>query len=117
MKLWKLHSLHLIDSCIFQDSTQDIASSEALKFAEKYDPNGERTIGVLTKLDRLDHGTDTTRVINYLLNKTKPLKLGYFGVVNRSQKQIDEGLEMKVTLVAEERIRDGTDYRVVKNRY
>ncbi|XP_023331482.1 dynamin-1 isoform X2 [Eurytemora carolleeae] len=99
-----------------QDSTQDIASSEALKFAEKYDPNGERTIGVLTKLDRLDHGTDTTRVINYLLNKTKPLKLGYFGVVNRSQKQIDEGLEMKVTLVAEERIRDGTDYRVVKNR-
>ena len=34
----------------------DLANSEALKFANQLDPNGERTIGVLTKIDLMDEG-------------------------------------------------------------
>ena len=99
-----------------QDSTQDIGASEALKFAEKCDPKGERTIAVLTTLDRLDSGSDTSRVVKYLLNKTKFLKHGYFGVVNRSREQIKEGQGIEVATEAEERIRDKPEFRAVKSR-
>ena len=46
---------------------------------------GLRTIGVLTKLDLMDEGTDARDVLE---NKLLPLKRGYVGVVNRSQKDI-----------------------------
>ena len=41
------------------------------------DENGERTIGVLTKIDLMDEGTDAT---NTLLNKEISLKHGYIGI-------------------------------------
>lgn len=44
----------------------DLANSEALKFARNLDQNGERTIGVLTKLDLMDEGTNAKEI---LLNK------------------------------------------------
>ena len=77
------------------DSTQDIGASEALKFAEQdeVDPKGKRTICVLTKLDKLEPGSDTKRAIGYLENKVKKLELGYIGVVNRSQQQIDHNVD------------------------
>ena len=37
---------------------------------------GERSIGVLTKLDNLHSTTDKKRVADVLDNKTKPLTLG-----------------------------------------
>lgn len=36
----------------------DLSNSDALKMALKLDPKGERTIGVLTKIDLMDEGTD-----------------------------------------------------------
>ena len=47
---------------------------------------GERTIAVLTKLDLMDSGTDARKVLE---NKVYPLKRGYVGVVNRSQRDIE----------------------------
>ena len=41
-----------------------------------------RTIGVLTKLDIMDEGTNAKKI---LLNEVIPLKLGYVGVKNRSK--------------------------------
>jgi dynamin 1-like protein len=49
------------------------------------DPEGRRTIGVITKLDLMDKGTDATDI---LLGHVLPLRLGYVGVVNRSQEDI-----------------------------
>ncbi len=85
------------------DSTQDIGASEALKYAERddVDPRGDRTIGVFTKLDRLEPGSDVARVTGYLENKTKKLALGYIGVVNRSQQQIDNNVDIEVARQAE----------------
>jgi dynamin 1-like protein len=41
----------------------DLANSDALKLAREVDPEGERTVGVLTKLDIMDKGTDAMDVL------------------------------------------------------
>ncbi|KAJ3425736.1 dynamin related protein 1 isoform a [Anaeramoeba flamelloides] len=69
------------------EATVDIANSEALKLAKKYDPEGIRTLGVLTKLDLMDRGTD---VLDILEGELFPLRLGYIPVVNRSQHDIKQ---------------------------
>ena len=65
----------------------DIANSDALNVAREVDPDGERTIGVVTKIDLMDEGTDALELLS---GSIYPLKLGYFGVKCRSQKQIAE---------------------------
>ncbi|KAL0376018.1 UNVERIFIED_CONTAM: Dynamin-related protein 3A [Sesamum calycinum] len=62
-------------------ANSDLANSDALQMAGIADPDGYRTIW-LTKLDIMDRGTDAR---NFLLGKVIPLRLGYVGVVNRSQ--------------------------------
>ena len=64
----------------------DLATSDALKLAREVDKDGTRTIGVITKLDLMDDGTDARDIFE---NKLLPLRRGYIGVVNRSQKDID----------------------------
>lgn len=41
----------------------DLATSDALHLAREVDPTGDRTIGVLTKLDIMDPGTDARDVL------------------------------------------------------
>nr|XP_010313067.1 dynamin-related protein 3A-like isoform X1 [Solanum lycopersicum] len=77
----------------------DLANSDALQIAGNADPDGYRTIGVITKLDIMDRGTDAR---NFLLGKVIPLRLGYIGVVNRSQEDIKMNRSIKDALIAEE---------------
>ncbi|XP_020247352.1 dynamin-related protein 3A-like isoform X2 [Asparagus officinalis] len=77
----------------------DLANSDALQMARIVDPDGSRTIGVITKLDIMDKGTDARRL---LLGNVIPLKLGYIGVVNRSQHDINENRSIKAALASEE---------------
>ena len=76
-------------------ANQDLANSDSLKIAREVDPNGERTIGVITKVDLMDAGTDAGPILR---NEVYPLKLGYIGVVNRSQADIDRKKPMKESL-------------------
>ncbi|KAK1879764.1 Dynamin-3 [Dissostichus eleginoides] len=72
------------ESCLILAVTpanSDLANSDALKLAKDVDPQGLRTIGVITKLDLMDEG--------------------YIGVVNRSQKDIDGKKDIKAALEAE----------------
>ncbi|XP_062404350.1 dynamin-1-like protein isoform X4 [Sardina pilchardus] len=64
----------------------DMATSEALKVARDVDPDGRRTLAVVTKLDLMDAGTDAMDV---LMGRVIPVKLGLIGVVNRSQLDIN----------------------------
>ncbi|XP_073506184.1 dynamin-1-like protein isoform X3 [Phyllobates terribilis] len=64
----------------------DMATSEALKISRESDPDGRRTLAVITKLDLMDAGTDAMDV---LLGRVIPVKLGIIGVVNRSQLDIN----------------------------
>ena len=79
-------------------ATQDLSNSDALKLAREVDRDGDRTIGVITKLDMMDKGTDAR---NILENKFLPLKKGYVGVVNRSQQDINEKKDIRKALAAE----------------
>ncbi|KAH7975830.1 hypothetical protein HPB52_005636 [Rhipicephalus sanguineus] len=65
----------------------DFATSEALKLAREVDPDGRRTLAVITKLDLMDAGTDAMDV---LCGRVIPVKLGIIGVVNRSQQDIKD---------------------------
>ncbi|MBN3312014.1 MX protein, partial [Atractosteus spatula] len=69
--------------------TADIATTEALKMAKEVDPLGERTLGILTKPDLVDEGTEEN-IINIVHNIVIPLKKGYMIVKCRGQKDINE---------------------------
>jgi dynamin 1-like protein len=55
----------------------DLANSDGLKLAREVDPEGLRTIGVLTKVDLMDQGTD---VIDILAGRVIPLRLGKYRI-------------------------------------
>lgn len=44
-------------------ANSDLATSDALKLAREVDAQGLRTIGVLTKLDLMDEGTDAREIL------------------------------------------------------
>lgn len=60
----------------------DMSTSQGLDLARKWDPTGQRTLGVITKIDIMDRGTDAKKMI---MNQEIPLALGYVGIKNRSQ--------------------------------
>ncbi|XP_078134368.1 dynamin-2 isoform X1 [Sander vitreus] len=89
------------ESCLILAVTPantDLANSDALKISKEVDPQGLRTIGVITKLDLMDEGTDARDILE---NKLLPLRRGYIGVVNRSQKDIDGKKDIRAALAAE----------------
>ncbi|XP_042564226.1 dynamin-1 isoform X1 [Clupea harengus] len=89
------------DNCLLlavSPANADLANSDALKIAKEVDPQGLRTIGVITKLDLMDEGTDAREILE---NKLLPLRRGYIGVVNRSQKDIDGKKDITAAMAAE----------------
>nr|CAB3239228.1 dynamin-1-like protein [Phallusia mammillata] len=70
----------------------DFATSEALKMAKRVDPDGRRTLAVVTKLDLMDAGTDA---IDVLCGRIIPVKLGIIGVINRSQLDINKSKNIR----------------------
>lgn len=97
-------------------ANSDLANSDGLKLAREVDPEGLRTIGVLTKIDLMDQGTD---VIDILAGRVIPLRLGewwdlsnacsvtksciigYVPVVNRGQRDIESKKSISKALSAE----------------
>uniref|UniRef100_A0A8C2E0J3 Myxovirus (influenza virus) resistance G n=1 Tax=Cyprinus carpio TaxID=7962 RepID=A0A8C2E0J3_CYPCA len=67
----------------------DIVTTEALKLAQEVDPDGKRTIAILTKPDLIDRGTET-KILDIVHNKVIPLHKGYIMVKCRGQQQIDD---------------------------
>ncbi|XP_047250154.1 phragmoplastin DRP1E isoform X2 [Capsicum annuum] len=74
-------------------ANQDIATSDAIKIAREVDPTGERTIGVLTKLDLMDKGTNALDVLE---GRSYRLQHPWVGLVNRSQADLNKNVDMVV---------------------
>ncbi|KAL0374202.1 UNVERIFIED_CONTAM: Dynamin-related protein 1E [Sesamum radiatum] len=72
-------------------ANQDIATSDAIKLAREVDPSGERTFGVLTKLDLMDKGTNALDVLE---GRSYRLQHPWVGIVNRSQAEINKNVDM-----------------------
>jgi dynamin 1-like protein len=79
-------------------ANSDLANSDGLKMARSVDPDGERTIGVLTKVDIMDHGTDCSDILS---NRVVPLRRGYIAVMNRSQKDIQDDVPIRKGIAKE----------------
>ena len=79
-------------------ANSDLVNSDGLKMARAVDPDGERTVGVLTKVDIMDHGTDCSDILG---NRVIPLRRGYIAVVNRSQKDIQDEIQIRKGLAKE----------------
>ena len=90
----------------------DIANSDALQLAREVDPEGERTIGVITKIDLASEEDDVVRVIE---GKEYPLKLGYIGVMCRSQEDIKEGKSLEKALKDERIFIRNSVYNSIKD--
>ncbi|GIY51743.1 dynamin [Caerostris darwini] len=73
-------------------ANQDLATSDALEIARQVDPQRLRTIGVLTKLDLMDEGTNARDILE---NRQVTLKRGWVGVLNRSQSDIENGRDVQ----------------------
>lgn len=74
-------------------SNQDVATIDILERATRVDPKGVRTLGVLTKPDLINPGSEP-EVLAVLTNERKPLKLGYIMVKCRSQKDLDSDVSL-----------------------
>jgi len=83
-------------------ANRDIATSDILERASKVDPEGTRTMGVLTMPDLVDSGAES-EVIAVLANRKKPLKHGYVMLKNRSQKDLTDGMSIEDARKAERR--------------
>ncbi|KAI8490107.1 Mx1p [Branchiostoma belcheri] len=79
----------------------DIATTEALKMAKEVDPDGSRTLGVLTKPDLIDHGTEnmTVDIVN---NRKYALKKGYTIIKCRGQVDIENKVSLSDAMDKEE---------------
>ncbi|KAM9454852.1 interferon-induced GTP-binding protein Mx3-like [Clarias gariepinus] len=71
----------------------DIATTEALKMAQEVDPEGKRTLAILTKPDLIDRGTEKN-ILEIVRNQVIPLSKGYVIVKCRGQKQIDDKVSL-----------------------
>mmetsp|Transcript_1525 Transcript_1525/g.2891 ORF Transcript_1525/g.2891 Transcript_1525/m.2891 type:complete len:790 (+) Transcript_1525:17-2386(+) len=91
------------------EANRDISNSRALAIAEKADTKGERTVGVLTKMDLVEAATegDLLKVLN---NTRKPLKHGYYAVMNRAPKMLKDGKSLEDARIAEREWFDKTPH-------
>ncbi|KAH6964735.1 dynamin family protein [Fusarium venenatum] len=67
----------------------DIATQEILAFAEKADPSGKCTFGILTKPDLLEERSVKSVVCDLVMGKRRPLTLGYYVVRSRGGDEED----------------------------
>ncbi|CAL5197887.1 unnamed protein product [Lathyrus oleraceus] len=72
-------------------ANQDVATSDAVKVSRQVDPAGERTFGVLTKIDLMDKGTNALDVLE---GRSYRLRNPWVGIVNRSQEDINRKVDM-----------------------
>jgi hypothetical protein len=66
----------------------DLETDMALELSKQCDPKGERTCGILTKVDLLDKNSNIT---DYILNNISvdlQFKYGYFAIKNRDNQQL-----------------------------
>ncbi|KAL5174375.1 Dynamin-related protein 5A [Glycine soja] len=95
-------------------ANQDLATSDAIKISREVDPTGDRTIGVLTKIDLMDKGTDA---VDILEGRAYRLKFPWIGVVNRSQQDINKNVDMIAARRREREYFNSTpEYKHLANR-
>eukprot|EP00252_Welwitschia_mirabilis_P010362 TRINITY_DN2358_c0_g3_i1.p1 TRINITY_DN2358_c0_g3~~TRINITY_DN2358_c0_g3_i1.p1 ORF type:complete len:609 (+),score=115.10 TRINITY_DN2358_c0_g3_i1:285-2111(+) len=95
-------------------ANQDLATSDAIRISRDADPKGDRTFGVLTKIDLMDKGTNA---VDILEGRSYRLQFPWIGVVNRSQADINRSVDMVVARRKErEYFANNPDYKHLAHR-
>ena len=94
----------------------DIEADIALDLIKEHDPRCERTVGILTKLDLMNEGTDITDLLENKISKDLQLGYGYYGIKNRNKLQMDnmtvlEGLKAEQDFFNEHPIYSNKRYK------
>ncbi|KAF3168204.1 hypothetical protein TWF225_008681 [Orbilia oligospora] len=76
------------------DGRNNLANQEVFRMAREVDPEGRRTVGIITKCDAVQPG-DENGVIQIASNKVEKLHHGWFAVRNRSTKEIQDGVTIQ----------------------
>jgi dynamin 1-like protein len=66
----------------------DLEADPALELVKEYDPQGNRTVGVLTKIDLMNAGSDVSRYLANAVPADLQLRHGYFAVRNRAPAEV-----------------------------
>ena len=62
----------------------DLEADPRLELVKEYDPQGNRTVGVLTKIDLMNAGSDVSRYLANAVPADLQLRHGYFAVLPRA---------------------------------
>lgn len=77
-------------------ATNDAANQPILDKVRKYDPCGDRTLGIITKLDKLDAGSGTEdKFLELARNQDVFFKLGWHAIKNRNFEERDFSFEKR----------------------
>ncbi|KIL62477.1 hypothetical protein M378DRAFT_12811 [Amanita muscaria Koide BX008] len=79
----------------------DFENQGAHRLAKQYDPQGKRTIGVLTKPDRIPTGEEN-RWIAFITNMKEPLENGWYCVKQPGSNDIQKGITWREARKSEE---------------
>ena len=85
-------------------ANDDFQNSKALQIAKRLDPAGERTIGVVTKVDCLPPGSDLLLKMRGERETDVKLKHGFVAVRNRTQAEIEKGQSAAQSAAAEQEL-------------
>ncbi|CAO1638344.1 unnamed protein product [Parajaminaea phylloscopi] len=80
--------------------SDDIQNQEGPQTAREFDPEGRRTIGVLTKPDTIQEGV-TDEWVRILTGEKEKLRLGYYMVKNPAPKDLKAGITFEEARAAE----------------
>ncbi|KAL4926389.1 dynamin family protein [Aspergillus undulatus] len=84
----------------------DAATQEVIERAREADPEGQRTLGVLTKPDLVDRGAEH-QVLDLISGKTMPLRHGWVLVRNLGKSELAIGDKTRMEVEEELRMREG----------
>ena len=85
-------------------ATADFGNCEALKLAEEVDPEGQRTIGVVTKVDTVPADSDIVQKIRCERENDIHLKLGWIAVRCRTPTEVKDGVDATKLLHQEKQL-------------
>lgn len=82
-------------------ANDDFENSASLAIAREVDPNGERTLAVLTKMDVAKKSKGVPKLTDILQGRVISVKLGIIGVINRSDADMKKGKSFTDVLAEE----------------
>ena len=75
----------------------DLETDMALELIKKYEPEGDRTIGLITKIDLMNSGADVSHYLEGRISRDLCLKYGYFALKNRSPEEREDYTALEST--------------------